>query len=362
MPAREHGWCGRDGIVQLLAVVLCVVATFASSCHKRVERSKKRVALQQTKSVRAQNPDKPSAIETPIGVIFEIRPGPSKGWHYPYYLFVPKDAREKKDRRLLVDCDNTPPQSSQQYFDEQAKNEARGGWAEFFARQLQVPSLVPAFPRERFSGHENYIYAQFLNRAAVQRNSNAPGGPIDLQLVAMIEDAEARLREKGMDVADKVFLNGYSASAKFAQRFTILHPDRVMATVAGGVAGTTVYPMAKYHGETLRYPIGVADLKKLTGRTFDATEFAEVPEFFYMGEKDDNDATEWRDCYTKQDAEQIWRLFGRRQTPDRWASTQKILASAAPQITCKTYPTIGHAITQDVEKDVIAFLKAHWTC
>ncbi len=48
---------------------------------------------------------------------------------------------------------------------------------------------------------------------------------IDLQLINMIEDAKSRLLERNIELEDKVFLTGFSASGSFTNRFTVLHPQ-----------------------------------------------------------------------------------------------------------------------------------------
>lgn len=277
---------------------------------------------------------------------------PSLGFNYSYVLFAPANIGKSDERRMLVNCLNTSPSISEQYLEEQARNQATGNVIGYLARTLQSPCIVPAFPRE--SGQGEYVYAQMLNREAVQKDK------IDKQLVAMIKDAQKQLEHNGIQVADKVFMYGYSTDAKFAQRFTVLHPDLVMATVAGGIAGTTTFPMNEYDGETLNYPVGVADIKALTGSDFNKDKFAKVPQFFIMGETDTNDATQYRDCFRQQDADQINRLFGKNQMPDRWNATQKVLLGVSPIIKCKTYSGIGHSMSSEMNQDIVDFYKEHW--
>jgi pimeloyl-ACP methyl ester carboxylesterase len=194
-----------------------------------------------------------------------------------------------------------------------------------------------------------------LNRAAVQKDK------IDEQLLSIIKDAHKELKYNGIQAADKVFIYGFSTDAKFAQRFTLLHPEVVMATIAGAIAGTTTFPMSEYKGEDLCYPVGIADFKELTGREFNKDEYLKVPQLFIMGGTDTNDVTEWRDCLPQKDADQIWRLFGRQQIPDRWNATQQILAEIAPNIKCKTYPGIGHSISTQMTNNMVKFFTEHWT-
>lgn len=287
--------------------------------------------------------------------IVELPSKPSKGFNYSYVLYVPHGIDKAKETRVLVNCLNNRPCTDRSMLENMAIEQARG-WINVLAQRLNTPCLVPAFPRETFDGkNEDYTYSQMLNRGAVQKDK------VDLQLAAMIRDAQKQLEYNGIHVAGKVFVCGYSTDAKFAQRFTVLHPDMVMATVAGGIAGCTTYPLSEYKGEALNYPVGIANIKDITGLDFNKEEYSKVPQFFLMGETDTNDATQWRDCFPKKDADQINRLFGANQIPDRWAATQQILVEVAPQIKCKTYPGIGHSINNDVYNDMESFFKDHWT-
>lgn len=285
---------------------------------------------------------------------------PSKGFNYAYFLHIPPNLDKLKDLRLLVECANTSPGSAQQFFEIFAQRDVSVGIVSVYANRLQVTALMPAFPREAYQGVKDYPYMQFLNRGALLVKGDKRER-VDLQLLFMIKDARQLLQHNGIQVDEKVFMTGFSSSAKFAQRFTILHPEAVMAAAAGAIAGTTTYPVAEYNGEKLNYPVGVADLKALTGTDFDAAGYKKVPQFFFMGELDTNDVTQWRDCVPEEDAQQIWRLFGKQQIPDRWATTQKVLADTAPNIKCKTLPGIGHSTNEGVINDVVEFFKSHWT-
>ena len=108
----------------------------------------------------------------------------------------------------------------------------------------------------------------------------------DLQMVAMVDDARERLKELGIDMDKKIFIEGYSASAMFTSRF-ILHPDRVQAA-AFGEHGWAIVPTERWEDLSLPYPYGTGDIETLTGEPFNLDEFKKVAIFAYMGEKDDN--------------------------------------------------------------------------
>lgn len=102
-------------------------------------------------------------------------------------------------------------------------------------------------------------------------------------------------------------LNGSSAAATFANRFTVLHPDRVLSVSAGRVSGIVTLPSEEREGEarlgfadplTLAYPVGVADVAALTGDPFDEDAFREVRQFVCMGEDDPKDVLLWPDAWS----------------------------------------------------------------
>ena len=64
---------------------------------------------------------------------------------------------------------------------------------------------------------------------------------IDIQYLECIESAKEKVKEiTGKNVADKVFLNGYSVSGVFAQRFAMAHPEIVSKCCVGGAVGSII--------------------------------------------------------------------------------------------------------------------------
>ena len=89
---------------------------------------------------------------------------------------------------------------------------------------------------------------------------------LDLQLLAMVDDARASLGAEDVQTDERFLLQGYSASGMFANRFTALHPDRVMAVASGSPGGWPIAPAAEHQGERLPYPAGVADVEAVDHR------------------------------------------------------------------------------------------------
>ena len=49
-------------------------------------------------------------------------------------------------------------------------------------------------------------------------------------------------KEYGTKVNDKIFLNGYSSSGYFAQRFSLIHPELIDTACIGGSSGSIPIP------------------------------------------------------------------------------------------------------------------------
>ena len=185
-----------------------------------------------------------------------------------------------------------------------------------------------------------------------------PAGPlhrIDLQLIRMIQDAQALLRRNHVKVRDKVFLHGYSASGVFVNRFAVLHPDVVRAVAAGGVNAIPVLPISEWRGTTLPFPVGIADLKQVAGIGFDKNAYQEVSQYIYMGYLDRNDTTLSRDAFSEKQAKLIRELIG-AEMPKRWAVSQSIYRECGVPAQCVTYNGTSHEIKPEMIADIVAIL------
>lgn len=182
---------------------------------------------------------------------------------------------------------------------------------------------------------------------------------VDLQLVAMIEDARVLLSKRNINIKKKIFMNGFSSSASFSLRFTALHPQLIQAVSAGGINALPILPLKKWKGETLPYPIGVADIKEISGEAFDSKIYLKIPQKLYMGELDVNDTVLYRDSWDEQEALLIRRIFGERMMPERWEKVQNILKSSGANVDLKTYSGIDHNVPPIIEEDIYQFFSSN---
>lgn len=290
--------------------------------------------------------------------LIEVPATEPAGFSFPYYLYIPKELPTSEPVRLLIEPNNTGQVNDDfEVHRAGAKRTSSTGSVRRLADRLQSPLLVPVFPRP---ASQWKIYAHYLDRDSMLIN----GGPlarIDLQLLSMIRHARQMLGDAGISTRTRVFMHGFSASAGFVNRFATLHPEAVRAVAAGAINALPMYPLESYEGAILPFPLGVADLKSLTGTEFDAKAYAEVSQFLYMGYLDRNDTMPFGDAWEDNERELIARLFGKEMMPDRWGRAQKILSDLKAPVQAVTYNGVAHNTLPEMWDDIFSFFKANDT-
>lgn len=261
-------------------------------------------------TVSADKHEPPDADEVTVADenVEYIEEDPDTGFHYPYFLYTPSslNSSDASPTPIFVGPNNSPS-SEDDYTThlEFAKESAEGGRPRAIAERLDVPLLVPVFPRYRHTPEPWHIYVQVLDPSTFTIQ-DSPLHRVDEQLLEMIEDATSRLESNGHAIASQIHIDGFSASGSFTNRFTILHPERVNAASHGGTTVKTLpkteldedvpvvgdpkwdqlsYPVGTDEGE-LPYPIGVANLVELTGCSFSTDAWLDTPQYIYIGNED----------------------------------------------------------------------------
>ncbi|CAG7655814.1 S-layer homology domain-containing protein [Paenibacillus allorhizosphaerae] len=310
------------------------------------------------RSVRVSASADPSPIRSiPEDTVLTVKADPSKGFYWDYLLFIPSSVENRKDPvHLLVEPNNGQGVSDNiSYHEQYAKKIVDSGPTRSIAERLRIPLLVPIFPRPE---SQSDMFTHALDRDTLLVTSGDLKR-IDLQLLAMLDDARQALAEKNVRIEDKVFMNGFSSSAKFVNRFVLLHPEKVRATTTGGVGGLPAIPADKWKGIQLQYPLGTADLKKLTGHSFDREAYNQIAQFIYMGELDKNDAYQYRDGFDPEDTALVNEYFGRNMMPDRWNKAQTIFRELNAPARFATYANTGHEYNQTIVNDIVEFYRTN---
>lgn len=283
----------------------------------------------------------PAVVLGPYALrVRHVAADPAAGFHADYYLYVPgavrRAASDGAEQVLLVQPNNSGTNS-----DDPDVHRDDAWWTCFgrhgLAEELGVALLVPAFVRP---AQDWRVYTHALDRD-VLTTERADLARLDLQLLAMVDDARTALAAEGVAVGERVLIQGYSASGMFANRFTALHPERVLACAAGSPGGWPIAPAVEVAGEPLPYPAGVADLEELVGRPFEAAAFAAVPQLLVLGALDDNDGLDFRDGWDEAAAARVDRLFGDGPQA-RWDDAEALYRAAGADARFLRVAGVGH--------------------
>lgn len=288
--------------------------------------------------------------------LMEVPASACANFFFPYYLYVPADLPKERTIRLLVEPNNTGRTSDDfEVHRQSAKHLVSGSYARRLAERLRTPLLVPVFPRP----HQEWrIYTHALDRDSLLIR-DGPLARIDLQLLAMMEHARAVLLDHGISTKPKVLMNGFSASGNFVNRFVAIHPEAVRAVAAGGVNGLPIFPLETYQDVELPYPIGVADLRQLSGLAFDSEAYGQVSQYIYMGYLDRNDTFPFGDAWNDTERGLIAKLFGKEMMPDRWDRSRNILSEMPIPAQTVTYNGVAHRVLPEMWDDVVSFFQAN---
>ena len=290
------------------------------------------------------------------GELIFVEPESDEGFHYPYYLFIPDGSGHNQASFLVIEPNNSGfvDDDLQKHIDKAERTATNDFYlGSYVAQNLKYPLLVPIFPRQR-SNWEVYTHA--LDRDVMMQQGNSLER-IDLQLIEMFEDARQKLKEKEILTKDQFLLTGFSASGSFANRFTLIHPDKVFAVAAGGINGLLMFPLDSLQGKNLKFPLGTYDFKELLTNDFQAEAFKQTPQFYFMGAKDENDAIPYDDAYNDEEREIIYHLIGKEMLPARWEYSRDIYNNHDIEAILKTYVNTGHEQTEQIKEDVTVFFK-----
>lgn len=287
--------------------------------------------------------------------LIEIEKNSNIGFDYPYYLYIPKsiydNGANQREITILVAPNNTGTLNDSIEFHKQVAKKQILLWAKI-SNRLNTVVLMPVFPRpEKYPN----IYTHALDRDVFLTDKKA-FKRLDLQLIAMINDAKRKLNSRNIKSTEKVWITGFSASGMFANRFTFLHPQLIKAAAIGSPGGWPIAPVKSYMGKKLRYPIGVSDVKLISDKRFIIKELRSVPLYIYMGTEDDNDSVIYSDGYETEDKDLIFQLFGKSPI-ERWSLIENLYKEKDLNATFKLYPNIKHVINNEMIDDIVVFFK-----
>ena len=285
-----------------------------------------------------------------FGEIRTVRPGPDAGFAWPYYLFLPGDLDQAREVPLIVSGNDSG--AADDYLQHQIWSVLAFRHTARYCARFNGICLVPAFPRG-----QNFIFTH-----ALDRDSLSPGTAwkprLDLQFLAMIADAKERLGKEGYRVEPKVVIVGHGTGGTFANRFTAIHPEAVHAAVIAAPGGWPLAPLDEWQNQYLPYPVGLGDLKALTGKPVDLEAWQAVPQLFVFGAEDTNDTVPFLDSYDELHQKIIIEWFGKAPA-ERWPFAEMLYRlNGFTNTTFKLYEGTGHRLTDEQYEDIGKFLES----
>lgn len=277
---------------------------------------------------------------------------PARGFHHDYILFIPRGTKMNEKTYLLVEPNNTGKitdsmEVHRKYAIDLASVSSVGNNV---STELKIPLLVPIFPRP---SSKPLVYTHALDRDVMLEESPELKR-LDLQLINMIGDAQARLEGMHIPVYPKVFMNGFSASATFTNRFSFIHPGKIQALAMGGFNGELMLPLDAINGIQLDYPLGINDFQGLFDKTFDIAAYKAIPQYIYMGKLDDNDAVQFDDAYNAEERSIINENLA-PTVQERYVKCQELFRENGIRPVFISVEKVGHWTTGEMNLEVIKF-------
>ncbi|MCK7591096.1 hypothetical protein M0G43_10965 [Subsaxibacter sp. CAU 1640] len=277
---------------------------------------------------------------------------PDKGFYSNYLLFIPKGTPQHQTSYLLVEPNNTGKTSDTlevhtAYAIDLASVNSIGN---NIASMLKIPLLVPIFPRP---DAQPLLYTHALDRD-VMLEQTPIYKRLDLQLLAMIDDARTILKGMHISTHDQLFMNGFSASATFINRFSFIHPETIKAMAMGGFNGELMLPQNKIDSAELNYPLGINDFEELLNKKFDKEQYQNIAQYIYMGALDDNDAVQYDDAYSDSERHLINKHIG-SNVQERYGHCQTLYIENGITAIFKTFDNVGHWTTSEMNLATINF-------
>ena len=296
-----------------------------------------------------------------------VKANPEKGFHFPYLL---KTSKKTVDANyIVVESNNTGSNNSIKGMTSKAKKSLSWVLGSSISKKLNYPMLMPVFPFGTSALMQRKYYFPQLDSDVLKIDKDKYRR-IDLQLIAMIDDArEKLLKENNQNINEKVIMVGFSSSSLFSARFTFLHPDRVSVAIGGGIGGLLPVPTDKINGIDAIYPIGTYDFEKITGKKFDLEEFKKTPQFYYQGTKDkSNPFRRGAEDLTDEEYEIVKKLFvdglpfedkpvSLKVSTAMWNNSQKYINQIVDNVKFESPKNLNHEITPKMTSKSTEFIK-----
>lgn len=291
----------------------------------------------------------------PVGRIWHHKADASIA--YDWFSYVPKSLAKDKPAFILIGSVEAVVPPNDDYGVAVRNAQGVADYYVSIAEREQYAYLLPVIPRPQ----THHVYAVAFDWKVFLPDSDPFVQRPDHKTLQMIDALSGDLRLDGYDVQDKVFIEGFSAAGMFAQRFALLHPDRVQAIAAGQAGGSLILPIATYRKTRLTWPVGIYDFSALTGSDFDEAEYRRIPQLVFIGDLDTKNSTLWGtgELWRTQSQIDILNSFFGSSDPVRLRNQCALMQSLGYEVTFVEYEGVAHAYTSAMRTAVFDFFDKH---
>ncbi len=283
----------------------------------------------------------------PSGTLRTIAANAKKGFEWDYLLYVPDSLDKSRSVPILFTMNDSGIFDTVSALEQATRERFGRGNEDYIAYETGVPMVLPLILRS-----EGKIDSHDLNRAAFLIEEG-PLKRLDEQVIAMLKDARKQLKKEGIRTDKKFLVAGFSSAGAFGWKLALLQPKEILAVAVGGEMYPAL-PAETLEGEKLLFPVGVYDMKAITGKKFDLKAWRKIPILLTNGSYDYNDPL--NALYGQEDGDLVLRVFGKGTLQNRWERARFLLGELAPNVQTYTYPKTEH---EPVQQDMISFLKKH---
>ena len=200
--------------------------------------------------------------------------------------------------------------------------------------------VCPIIPRNSTN------YTVSLNRLSVSLKNGRYYRP-DLKLNDIIDTFRVMLEKEEYKTNQKIILEGFSAGGMFAQRYSLIHPEKVKCIIVGQAGGHLVLPIVEIKNKKAKWPVGIYDFERIFNKKFNFEEYKLIKQRIYIGTLDTNNSTVKtgnNDVFTDFEISLLKKVYG-GDDPIRLKNETELLVSLGCDVEFKLYENTPHRPT-----------------
>lgn len=293
-------------------------------------------------------------IESTFGKFYIIQPK-KNNFKFPYLLYIPN----KFNSNTLIMHGNNSALEEGNILNIYSAIFETTSEAGYDLLSLNQPILVPITSNYIHPANNN-MHEFFPMQAS--RNVLFCENPLNTyynlftQINNMINDAKNLIHSKlNIHIDSKIICHGFSSSSKFVLRYATCYPSKISLLIAGGFGNQAILPLdtININNNTINliYPVGIKDIKYITGNDFDKDNFYKLRQFYFIGElENSSNDTAFNFRHTDLEIQEIYKKVFGSDYQSRFDKLKKIYK----KLNCTNtefirYQHYGHSATPGIE-------------